>query len=91
MQSHVRLQITGARETLAASTTLVRLLAGMNQVVLLQVRELSERLRADAAVERSLTSVRAKMNLQIAQLAEVLVAVVAFILNSTIPLLQRVR
>ena len=62
----------------------------MDEVVLLQVSQLGEGLAAGVALEGSLSAVRPQVNLQVGELAKDLAAMLAFVLDLAILLLERV-
>lgn len=66
----------------------MRLLAGVDEVVLLEVGQLGEALGAHVALEGPLPRVGPQVHLQVRELAECLIADVAFVVHLAILLLQ---
>lgn len=59
------LQVRGGREPLLADITLVRFLAGVHQVVLLEVGKLGEGFGTDVALEGPLARVGSQVDLEV--------------------------
>lgn len=83
-------QVRGGREPLLADITLVRLLAGVHQVVLLEVGKLGEGFGTDVALEGPLARVGSQVDLKVGQLSEGLAADVAFVVHFAVSFAKRV-
>lgn len=75
------LQVRRGGETLLADITLVRLLAGVHQVVLLEVGKLGEGFGTDVTLEGPLARVSSQVHFKVGQLPEGLAADVAFVVH----------